>query len=258
MLSHPFKVAAVVIASLVVLGAGLGLLALRAAGPPATVGKARPPGAQGIRAALVEVFDFPVLDDPKTKLLEILERLAKERRVTFTINERAFNAEKIESPESTWIVERNPIPAMKASLGRVLEKILARVPSPSGAVFLIRDDAIEITTLAAVREELGMAADARFLPLVWEQFEDRELAAALKAVAENTGYNVVVDAKCREAVKKARVTAKLANVPVNTAVRILAEMADLDVVLLDNVFYVTTSDKASSLRDKARRPAKAK
>src|SRR5262249_51766019 len=40
----------------------------------------------------------------------------------------------------------NPIPPMKTTLATVLKKILARVPVPSGATYLIRRDVIEITT----------------------------------------------------------------------------------------------------------------
>jgi hypothetical protein len=41
---------------------------------------------------------------------------------------------------------------------------------------------------------------------------------------------------------------KLANVPVDTAVRILADAANLSVVQMDNTFYLTTSENATRLR----------
>jgi len=44
------------------------------------------------------------------------------------------------------------------------------------------------------------------------------------------------------------VTATLNNVPIDTAVLILSDMADLRPVALDNVLYVTTSENAEYLR----------
>src|SRR5262249_44654447 len=127
-------------------------------------------------------------------------------------------------------------------------------PAKSGAVFVIRKDAIELTTTDAVRQELGLPKDSRLLPLVWEEFEDRELTLAFRDLADASGYNVVVDGKVKDTVRKRQVTARLANVPIDPAVRLLADMADLDVALVDNVFYVTTPEKARKLQEKARRP----
>ena len=44
------------------------------------------------------------------------------------------------------------------------------------------------------------------------------------------------------------VTASLLNVPVDSAVLILAEMAELKPVLIDRVIYVTTPENATRLR----------
>ena len=49
------------------------------------------------------------------------------------------------------------------------------------------------------------------------------------------------------------------NVPVETALKLIANMADLGVVQLDNVFYVTTPENAEKLskeKPKDRRAAK--
>src|SRR5262249_18802042 len=130
---------------------------------------------------------------------------------------------------ATEIANPNPLPRMKGTtLATVLHKVASRIPAKSGTMFLIRKESIEITTAAAVREELGMPKDARLFPLVWEDFEDRDLTLAFKDLADASGFNVVVDGKVKETVKKTQVTAKLANVPVDTAVRLLAEMAELE------------------------------
>ena len=50
--------------------------------------------------------------------------------------------------------------------------------------------------------------------------------------------------------EKARtaVTVTLLNAPLDSAVRVLMEMVELDCVWLDNIFYITTRDKAQNLR----------
>jgi RNA polymerase sigma factor (sigma-70 family) len=292
MLLHKLKVATVAVVFLGLAGTGLGFLAHQAGpglalaqpaggdagpgakaakgaaeaakkeadSPPAKTGAEKKPAtpfarAQEIRERLANTVEFAGYDDEKTSLIEALDQLAKIYRITFDVNEKAFKDEDIEKVLGMQIVGDSPIPPMKTSLSSVLRKILTRVPAKSGAVFLIRKDMIEITTGAAVREELGLPSNARLFPLVWEVFEDRDLTAAFDDLANASGYNVVVDAKVKETVKKTQVTARLANVPVDTAVRLLADMAELDVVLLDNVFYVTTPDKAKRLQEKTRRPA---
>jgi hypothetical protein len=56
----------------------------------------------------------------------------------------------------------------------------------------------------------------------------------------------VIDSRTEEKAKT-RVTATFHSVPVDTAVLILADMADLRAVALDNVLYVTTKENAEQL-----------
>ncbi len=145
------------------------------------------------------------------------------------------------------------------SLATVLRKILARVPAPSGAVYILRPDSVEITTTAALPQELGLVisspedspvgvAGPPEIPLVWDVFEDTPIREALMRVTERTSFNVIVDSSLKDKVKET-VTAQFNNVPVYTAVRLLANMADLSMVKLDNVFYLTTPEKAKRLRE---------
>jgi RNA polymerase sigma factor (sigma-70 family) len=220
---------------------------------PASAEKLLEPTA--ISRALARTVDFAGLDDPKTPLSEVLEQWGKQHGLQFDINEKAFQAEMVNDPGSTEVVNPRPIPAMKASLRTVLKKVLARVPVPSGAVYLIRKDHIEITTENALRAELGRSlrsADEsgkpadRLPPLVWEDFRNVTLEKALADLAEATDSNVVLDPRAEE--KPTKVSARLANVPLDTAVGILADLAGLGVVRLDNVLYVTSRDNAKRLK----------
>jgi hypothetical protein len=75
-----------------------------------------------------------------------------------------------------------------------------------------------------------------------------EFAATMKQLAAETGANLVLDPRLGEAAKKA-VTLKLDDVPLETAVRLLAEVADLRAVRSSNVLFITTVDKARDFRD---------
>ena len=199
--------------------------------------------------ALARVVKFSGFDDPKTTRVEALDNLAKRYDLSFDVNEAAFKFEMLPEVLKTEIAQPNPIPEMNATLGAALKKVLARVPVPSGATYVIRRDTIEITTVEALRKEIwGENYRGPMLPLVRGNFEKLPLQDALRELAHQAEYNVVLDSAVDEKVAKTPVTAKLRNAPLYTAVRLLADMADLRAVQAANVLYVTTPDKAEALR----------
>jgi hypothetical protein len=76
-------------------------------------------------------------------------------------------------------------------------------------------------------------------------FEKCPLERALSELAAATGINVVLDARIPEEKSQKEVGAVLTEVPVDAATRVLANMADLTVVPIDNILYVTTRDNAT-------------
>jgi hypothetical protein len=181
--------------------------------------------------------------DPKTTLGEALDALGNTYGVTFEVNESAFKDEGVEDVRATLVAEK-PIPkAAAASLDRVLRKVLARVKAQSGAVYLVRGDHIEVTTGRMQRSEVWGRYNGPFLPLVHADFEGRPLADALRDLAEQAGFSVVVDARAADKAK-APVSASFTNLPLDTAVRLLADMAGLRTALNDNVLYVSTEERA--------------
>ena len=76
--------------------------------------------------------------------------------------------------------------------------------------------------------------------------EGTALAAAAKQLAADTGANVVLDPRLGDKGTKA-VTLSLEDVPLETAVRLLAEVADLSTVRMSNVLFVTTPERAERL-----------
>lgn len=205
--------------------------------------------ARGIelRHRLDEIVKFEGIDDARATLADALDQFSKRYNLTFYVNEDAFtqaglkdNVGKIE------IAHTFPIPPMQAKLGTALHRVLKRVPH--SATFFIRGDVIEITTTEAVRKEFF--ADRPKMPgplppLVSGEFDKTTtLETALKEL--NHYGNVVLDAR---AIKEGQATvmADLANVPLDTAVRMFADMVGLKVVKLDNSLYVTNKDNAKVL-----------
>jgi RNA polymerase sigma factor (sigma-70 family) len=205
------------------------------------------------REQLTKPLNFDGIDDPRITLQDALDKLGDRFHINFEINEGAFGLDNLKDVGRTPIAEGKPIPPMRnTTLATLLRIILARVPSPSGAVYILRPDSVEITTTAALYPELGIARNIPgalpVIPLVWDVFDEAPISKALMRVTEQTSFSVIVDSSVKERVK-VNVTAQFNNVPVDTAVRLLANMAELSMVKLDNVFYLTTPEKAKRLRE---------
>ncbi len=198
-----------------------------------------------LRELLSKPVKFSGADDPKLTLVELLEALAKRYNLSFDINEQAFKDADIKEVHKIEIIAPGPIPEMHTRMETVLKKILSRV-SPS-AMYIIRGDMIEITTQDAVRKEFFPDRPTGPLPpLVSGTFDKVALKAAFKELAH--AGNIVLDVRmAKEA--EAEVTADFSNVPLDTAVRTLADMAGLKVVPLENVLYVTDKENARTLTE---------
>ncbi len=206
------------------------------------------------REKLLQPINWEGIDDSESKLIDVLDQLSKRYNVAFLINELAFSEAGLREIDQFRMASPRPIPAMKTSLRTLLHFVLRRVAESQQveAVFLVRTDHIEITTAEFCRLELGLRSKeplyASMLPLVWDAYEEMPLAQILPRLAETSGYNVVGDPKAKEALQT-KITAQLNNVPIGTAVRLVANMAGLTAVRLDNVFYVTTTENAKNLRE---------
>src|SRR5437660_1465785 len=72
----------------------------------------------------------------------------------------------------------------------------------------------------------GKSYQGPFLPLVQGRFDKKPLEEVLKELAEQSEQTILLDAKVGDKGKTA-VTAKLMNTPLDTAVTLLADMAEL-------------------------------
>jgi len=251
----------------VCVGAGVGLWYAHAAAPPAPAGQQAGPAKKkeprrlrdrDFRAALDKTIDFSGFDDPKTTLIEALNKLASDHGVVFDVQERAFRFEMLNDVLKTELVrDGDAVPPMnKTTLATVLRKVLGRVPVPSGATYLIRRDAIEITTGQFLDEELKLTKarddSEQVIPVpltrvLWEEIRAEPLAAVLERIAEASDVTVLLDPSTKQKAAT-KITATLRNVPLDVALELLADMADLALVRKANAFYVTTPEKATRLQ----------
>jgi hypothetical protein len=252
----------------------LGLSGLLAwtAGPPTGPASARVEGAaprpevavavvrgkETIVDKLYKRSKFPAVEqDKNTSLEQVLAALGKTADVSFEINERAFKIEQLINVEQSAVVESAGLPGRETTLARRLKQVLARVQVPSGATFLVRRDHIEITTLNQVNAALGSDAPRQPLddaaeikpievPLVHLLVERRPLEDVLRTLADQSDSSIMLDVREGEKGKKL-VSANLLNAPLDSALFLLGEMAELRLVRLDNVYYLTTPEKAQSV-----------
>jgi hypothetical protein len=206
---------------------------------------------------LEKTIDFPGVDAPETKLGEELERMQKVYKLTFDLNEKAFKAETGEGILDTKIAQPTFVPPMRADIRTVLRRIFSRVTCKSGVTYLIRKDCIEITTERAARIELGLppAKEGEQLPLlVTADFSKQHLQSVLDRISNLSGRTVALDPRTQNKGETA-ITVRLLNVPVETAVELVAEMAGLAVVRRPNVFFVTTKETSAAMQNGVARPA---
>ncbi|CAN5507783.1 hypothetical protein BH11PLA2_BH11PLA2_08590 [soil metagenome] len=83
------------------------------------------------------------------------------------------------------------------------------------------------------------------------------VASLLKSLADDTGANIVLDPRQAAAADAGKVTLKLDDVPLETAVRLSVEVGGLRVVRLNNVLFVTNDARADKLRTDADGPVTA-
>lgn len=87
--------------------------------------------------------------------------------------------------------------------------------------------------------------------------EATTLSAVLKALADETGANIALDPRVEEKAKAAAVKLKLADVPLETAVRLAVDVAGYATVRMSNVLFVTSEERAEKLKAVADPPAAA-
>jgi hypothetical protein len=111
---------------------------------------------------------------------------------------------------------------------------------------------LHITTADFLIFEVWGNGRGPYFPLVYPFFKEKRLDAALKELSEASGHNILLDKRLGPKAE-VPVTLQMTNAPLDTVVRLLADMSDLDTVFLDNVIYVTTKENAAEWNAKLRK-----
>jgi hypothetical protein len=215
-----------------------------AAAEPGSVARIRQ-----LRALLDEVIDMKEFQQPMTfkEVLALLVSKVKDagKELNIVVNVDAFRDENPDAPDIYDTAVRFPSAPKRMAVGNALRYALSRVPT-ANATFLVRVNYLEVTTLkeANLKRLLGQRIVAAF--------DRRPLGEALDELSARTGVSVTVDARASEKLKQP-VTAAFGNdVTLEAALRMLADMADLRVVLMEEGVYVTSIANARELERERR------
>lgn len=213
--------------------------------PAAVIGKARE-----VRDQLAKPVNLDKGIDINTPLKDALEFLAQQYGFNFIINSEAFAAigvQKVEE-QSVQLPKTVGVP-----MSKVLQMLVSQIKGDEEfGTYLIRGGEVEITTSANASPAKWTEEARRFAPTVNADFDRVPLEDALRELAARSGISVVLDIRVGENARKP-VTAMLNQVPVDSAVRVVADMTDLRMTVIDNVLYVTTRENAKEWES---RPAK--
>jgi hypothetical protein len=205
-----------------------------------------------------------VLNEPldNVPFKDVLEFLEQRTNITIRFDYQAFARYGIKNPDK---VLEQPVRIPKSTdvtLGVILRDVLAVLVHPEcpGLDFgiLVKRGQLAIVPLVAFRPAPRDDTDsdygidpinsvALFSDPVEVNAEAKPLAVILRGLADETGANIVLDARAKEK-GKTPISIILQEAPLDTAVRLLADMAELKSVALDNILYVTTADNAERIR----------
>jgi hypothetical protein len=221
--------------SAVLAGAVVVLLSLAVAAPA--------PAADQVKTVIKKLsmpIDLEKGIDKDTPLQDALAFLSDRYDLTILIDVQAFKEEpQVKEIENTKVrlAKMKGIP-----LGTVLRLVLDQANSTA----LVRAGYVQIVPTHRAVREVYKGREGPYSPIVHAAFDKRPLEEVLEELAEQTGVSIVVDGRCEGATEP--VTATLMNVPLDTAVRLLADMAGLRVVPLDNTLYVTSKENAQAMQ----------
>jgi len=207
--------------------------AVRGAAPtPAAPAKGAAP-MDTARKALDEVQDMSYQNK---SLNEIISDLRDKAKVSVTIDPGVFQF-GLDPSQPTVNVDLKQV-KLKDGLRQALAPFNLKCGLTRDGLFISTEEGL---TARQLRQRVTVNCDGT------------AFATAAKQLAIDTGANVVLDPRLGDKGTKA-VTLSLEDVPLETAVRLLAEVADLTAVRMSNVLFVTTPERAERLKPGADGP----
>jgi hypothetical protein len=187
-----------------------------------------------------EKLDAPITIEfePNTPLREALSHIAERYGLTILVDKEAF-----QTIQNQPDIEAQPV-KLPRLVGVKLVTALRAVFQQVGGDFYTKDDVLMVVPRAYI--ENGQA----FKHSVDVSFSKRPLANALAELSYLSGVSVVLDPRGQQD-SKLDVTADFSNVPVQDAVRVLANIAGMKSVAMSSLLYVTSVENADNLEEEA-------
>jgi hypothetical protein len=217
----------------VVLGSALALLlssGLAYAAPVIGDGKEKATGsAETIRKALDQNMTLEITDQPLTQALNKIREQTKINFVIdkFTIQQMGYDPDQ--APVTVKLKDAKARTCLRAALG------------PYNLSYAILGDTVLVST-----DEMVMVRQMK--QRVNVDLDKMDLAAALKQLSKETATNLMLDTRVPGKDAKATVTLQLEDVPLDTAIRLVAEAGGLKPVQVGNVMLVTTKTLATEMK----------
>jgi len=195
----------------------------------------------------------------KTPLAQALNEIAEDTPFTIVIDPRVAEQAKtpvslsvnraffdtavdllVELTELDWLWRDNLVYVTSKENAKARRQ--AQRTREDDRVRMLREEA----TLYAANPERSIRIDG-----------ERTLDDAVREAARLGGFRVVFDSRLGDKVKT-KIKPDLYDVPATTAVKLLADQADLRVVLIDSVYYVTSKENAKTLPEPVKEKAPVK
>lgn len=186
--------------------------------------------AEKLREALEGPVALEVADQP---LPAVIAQLADLGKAPIILDRNALNMMGADASEANVSLRVKDVP---------LKMALRQAAGQHGLSFAVVGDHILVSSEDVVcQRQLKQRINL--------DLEDVVLTKALKDLARDTATNLVLDPRVAKKANDAKVTLRLDEVPLETAVKLMADMADLKPARMGNVLFVTATDRADKLRD---------
>ncbi|HMP02556.1 MAG TPA: RNA polymerase sigma factor [Gemmatales bacterium] len=165
-----------------------------------------------------------------------LQKLSAERQVAIEVDEEAFEDAGLPlwTEETVWTCPDLTDPSLDCYLKRILHT--------SSATYLVRGDRVVIVPRIYVDEGRHLHVNVRL-----DARKPVKLPEALDRLADEYGVTIIIDPRVKEEAGGTEVQGNYQAVRLDTVLRLMADMAGLQVVKLRDAYYLTNDEGASRL-----------
>lgn len=197
-------------------------------------GKQEPTAADKIRKLREGLNQKVTFDFTSQNFNDGIEHLRQKTKLPITLDPNAF-------PGFGLQLDNIPMQVHLKSDNGPVRTTLQKMLSPHHLTYILLNDGVFITS-----ESNAYARQMR--QRVNVDVKDKALDTALKDLAAETGITLLIDPRQRQVARAQGVTLALQDATLETAVRLLTELADLKAVQVGNVTFVTDAKRAAEIR----------